>query len=285
METGYWLAAAACAAALVLFVLPELHVWFERRQAARDPWRQKAAGSEAVSVSALYVYPVKSCAGVAVASHAVDANGLAFDRRYMLVDRDGHFLTQRQKARMALVRPELPADVDAPLVLHAPDLPPLRVPVRRAADGGARKVVIWDDDAEGIDQVRASKLLLARTRAGAARVLRRPTPPPPCLILAPPPPWRRRRAGRRSGRVVRPRGRRGRRAARADGRGPCVRARCRRRRRRRRSPPRRRVRGRPTSRHTRAAGRQSVLQRGASQGGRSRFRTPRDECHTEGVMR
>jgi uncharacterized protein YcbX len=60
-------------------------------------------------VTALYVYPVKSCRGLAVNSAVVDARGFAGDRRFMVVDAQGQFLTQRAHPRMALIETALTA--------------------------------------------------------------------------------------------------------------------------------------------------------------------------------
>jgi len=61
-------------------------------------------------LSALYIYPVKSCAGISVASAEVDELGLVGDRRFMIVDATGRFLTQRVLPRMALIQTALTAD-------------------------------------------------------------------------------------------------------------------------------------------------------------------------------
>jgi hypothetical protein len=58
-------------------------------------------------LTALYLYPVKSCRGLAVTSAAVDAHGLVGDRRFLVVDAEGRFLTQRVHPRMALIEPTL----------------------------------------------------------------------------------------------------------------------------------------------------------------------------------
>jgi uncharacterized protein YcbX len=53
----------------------------------------------------LFVYPIKSCAGMAVEAWDLDERGLAGDRSFMVVDEDGVFLTQREAPRLATVRP------------------------------------------------------------------------------------------------------------------------------------------------------------------------------------
>lgn len=56
-----------------------------------------------VSLRQIFVYPIKSCRGFAVSSATVEPRGLARDRRYMLVDARGRFLSQRKLPRMALI--------------------------------------------------------------------------------------------------------------------------------------------------------------------------------------
>lgn len=54
-------------------------------------------------VSGLYYYPLKSAAGIALTCAVVDAFGIAGDRRFMLVDDTGRFVSQRDLHRLALV--------------------------------------------------------------------------------------------------------------------------------------------------------------------------------------
>jgi hypothetical protein len=61
-------------------------------------------------LTALNLYPVKSCRGFAVASASVDAHGLVGDRRFLVVDAEGRFLTQRVHPRMALIETALKPD-------------------------------------------------------------------------------------------------------------------------------------------------------------------------------
>jgi len=68
-------------------------------------------------LSAINVYPLKSAGGLAQTSWDVDTFGLRYDRRWMLVDDGGAFLSQREHPRLALIRPELEPDR---LVLRAP---------------------------------------------------------------------------------------------------------------------------------------------------------------------
>lgn len=61
-------------------------------------------------IAALHVYPVKSCAGISVDSVEALPTGLAHDREWMVVDAEGRFVTQREAARMALVKTAIDAE-------------------------------------------------------------------------------------------------------------------------------------------------------------------------------
>ncbi|ARP94750.1 MOSC domain-containing protein [Bordetella genomosp. 13] len=91
----------------------------------------------------LHIYPVKSCAGIDLTEAVLDRAGLAHDRRWMLVDDEGRFMTQRQWPAMALIRTALDGGV---LRLTAPGLEPLEVPL----DGSelaesVEQVEVWRD--------------------------------------------------------------------------------------------------------------------------------------------
>ncbi len=89
-------------------------------------------------VSELHVFPVKSMAGFSPANAYLAPWGLENDRRWMLVGRDGSFITQREAPRMALLRP---APTAWGLTLTAPEMPP----VDARADGPAIQARVWRD--------------------------------------------------------------------------------------------------------------------------------------------
>jgi uncharacterized protein YcbX len=95
-------------------------------------------------VAELRVYPVKSLGGVRVARATVGELGLASDRRWMLVDDDGVFYTQRALPRMALARAE---PIDGGVRVTTAGRGPLEL-APPAADAPRRRVRIWDDVVE-----------------------------------------------------------------------------------------------------------------------------------------
>ena len=102
------------------------------------------------TISALYIYPVKSCAGLKTGQTTVQSTGLAFDREWMVVDTNGHFLTQRAHPRMALIQPHLTTvdGVDG-LTLSAPGMNDFTL---IAPDSPVRLMVkIWRDSMPALD--------------------------------------------------------------------------------------------------------------------------------------
>lgn len=93
-----------------------------------------------MQVSALFIYPVKSLRGCAVQSAAVDDLGLVGDRRFMVVDDTGRFMTQRTIARMALVRTAL---TERSLVLSYPGSGEVSVSRLGSKETPLRTVSIW----------------------------------------------------------------------------------------------------------------------------------------------
>src|SRR4030095_16618002 len=55
-------------------------------------------------LSEINIYPIKSLAGIPLDEALVEDRGLQFDRRWMLVDGDRKFITQREVPKMALVK-------------------------------------------------------------------------------------------------------------------------------------------------------------------------------------
>lgn len=94
-------------------------------------------------LSGLSIYPLKSAGGIQCEGWPVGTLGLQHDRRWMLVDPAGHFITQRELPRLCLVRTAI---TTRHLELHAPGMPDLRLPLE-PPDGAQEPVVVWGDQA------------------------------------------------------------------------------------------------------------------------------------------
>ena len=97
-------------------------------------------------IERLFVYPIKSCAGVELGEAVLTETGLDLDRAWMVVDEKGDYVTQRELPRMALVKPQLKVHE---VVLRAPGMLALHLQID-AVEEPAR-VRIWDDVVSAYD--------------------------------------------------------------------------------------------------------------------------------------
>lgn len=87
----------------------------------------------------LSIYPLKSAAPIVLDSAEVEPRGLRGDRRWMMVDAEGRFLTGRKYPRTTLIKAELTADG---LRLDAPGMPSLSLSVSKTP---RMDVTVWGD--------------------------------------------------------------------------------------------------------------------------------------------
>ena len=101
-----------------------------------------------ISISQLLIYPIKSCAGVAVSSAEVTPKGLKNDRLFMIVDNTYRFLTQRKCPTMVLISPMITEDGNLKITLkdgRSFELTP-------RLSGETCKVVVWNSTCDAYDQ-------------------------------------------------------------------------------------------------------------------------------------
>ncbi|TWI60801.1 hypothetical protein IP91_04996 [Pseudoduganella lurida] len=98
-------------------------------------------------LSDITLYPIKSCAGIALREATLTRAGLMtegiYDREWMVVDADGNYLTQREHPKLALVTPRIKANT---LELRAPGMLRLEIPLGLPdpESAPARTVLLWD---------------------------------------------------------------------------------------------------------------------------------------------
>ena len=95
-------------------------------------------------ISQIYLFPIKSCGGYAVDSADLEMRGFVGDRRYMLVNEQGLFLTQRTHPKMALIR-VTPAD--SGYTVSSDGHASWRLPVATES-GDIRRVTVWRDEVD-----------------------------------------------------------------------------------------------------------------------------------------
>lgn len=96
-----------------------------------------------LKVQALYLYPIKSLGGISVSEALVEERGFQFDRRWMLVDKGGLFMSQRKHPKMALLQVALTSDGLEVFPKNDPT-DRLKIPFE-AGTGQYEEVQIWDD--------------------------------------------------------------------------------------------------------------------------------------------
>ena len=99
-------------------------------------------------ITSLHIYPIKGCAGTSIQVAEVTLRGLAHDRRWLIVEPSGQFLTQRTQPTLALVRPQVL--VDGGLRLSAPGQPDLVV-AQPTDTALPRRVQVWSDTVDAVE--------------------------------------------------------------------------------------------------------------------------------------
>jgi MOSC domain-containing protein len=94
----------------------------------------------AVKLSALHIYPVKGLKGIGISAARCTDRGLRHDRRWMVVDEGGGFLSQREHPRMATIWTDVD---DERLSLSAPDAGSIEIPVGNPGGATRLAVTVW----------------------------------------------------------------------------------------------------------------------------------------------
>lgn len=116
------------------------------------------------TLARIHVYPVKSCAALNPEQAQVESRGLAGDRRWMVIDADGKFVTARKHPRMVLIRVNLTDDA---LQLSAPDMPGLQL--RPATQGTRVAARVWSSDVSAIPASEEADAWISRYLGFSAR--------------------------------------------------------------------------------------------------------------------
>mgnify|MGYP003297541633 CR=1 FL=1 len=98
-------------------------------------------------ITAINVYPIKGCRGIALENARIAATGFEHDREWLITRPDGRFMTQREEPRLALIETAL-VDMQSPEGGYPngnrrPAAPQHRSPLCRG----------WRVDREGLNEV------------------------------------------------------------------------------------------------------------------------------------
>ena len=98
-----------------------------------------------MQISSIYVYPIKSLGGISLLRSEVTERGLALDRRWILVDENNVFLTQRNIAEMALFKLAIESDC----LIVSFELEEIKIPFKTSSQN-KEIISIWDDKLEAV---------------------------------------------------------------------------------------------------------------------------------------
>ncbi|MFW8565674.1 MOSC domain-containing protein [Orrella sp. 11846] len=99
------------------------------------------------TLSTMFRYPIKSCAGQSLTQVEVTALGLERDRHWVIVDDSGRFQTQRQIPHLVWIQTALS---EQSLTLSAPSQPNLTIPLATEHSTSSR-ITIWNDRVSAFD--------------------------------------------------------------------------------------------------------------------------------------
>ena len=109
----------------------------------------------AIRVTRLNIFPIKSCHALSVEEIQLDSYGVVNDRRFMLIDGNGRFISQRKFPKLATVHSKFVTDSKGERCLHVSasgmDRDLEFVPVSSPL-GERTEVGIWEDRVMVVDQ-------------------------------------------------------------------------------------------------------------------------------------
>lgn len=99
-------------------------------------------------ISSLHVYPIKSLGGIELDVAQVTDRGLEFDRRWMLIDQSGRFLSQREHPVMALL--QVAIEPENGLQVFSKTHPSNSITIPFTGSGDVVRVAVWDDEMDAL---------------------------------------------------------------------------------------------------------------------------------------
>src|SRR5262245_16724591 len=110
-----------------------------------------------ITISSLHVYPVKGLKGIDLKEARATERGLAHDRRWMVVDPEGEFFTQRSHPKLATIWTDL---LEGGLELSAPEAGTVLVPYV-PAPAAALRVRVWNSICDALPASREADAFLS----------------------------------------------------------------------------------------------------------------------------
>ena len=118
-----------------------------------------------MNISGLWIYPVKSLGGVPVTAADVEARGLAGDRRWMIVDGNGRFVTRREVPELARIGMESGEGGHRVSAREGEAMLPVRT-----SQGLRMPVTVWSDTIDALVVENEASVLISEVAGRALRL-------------------------------------------------------------------------------------------------------------------
>ena len=125
-----------------------------------------------MTIQELYLYPIKSLSGIKVNSATLDARGFEYDRRWMVVDEDGVFISQRKYPVLASIQVALKGEL---LHLYTQNDPTgTHIPLAPENGQSRLQVKVWDFVCNAVDGFDAANIWLSQQLSMKCRLVYMP---------------------------------------------------------------------------------------------------------------
>jgi uncharacterized protein len=102
-----------------------------------------------LKLSEIYIYPIKSLGGILLNTANITTRGLENDRRFMLIDENGRFLSQREYPQLAIFQTEIEGDFLKIINKKTDEI--LRISLSPISQSASISVTIWDDTTSAVE--------------------------------------------------------------------------------------------------------------------------------------
>ncbi len=96
-----------------------------------------------LQITQINIYPVKSLDGYSVETAVVESRGLRYDRRWLITDEKGTFMTQRTEAKMAQLKAIIEDEAYLIIYEKVNEKHRIKIPIQQTAQ--SFEVEVWDD--------------------------------------------------------------------------------------------------------------------------------------------
>ena len=102
-----------------------------------------------LKLSEIYIYPIKSLGGIHLDVVNINTRGLENDRRFMLIDEKGRFMSQREHPQLAIFKTEIEGKFLK--ITHKKTYQNLTINLSPPSQSSLLSVTIWDDNTTAIE--------------------------------------------------------------------------------------------------------------------------------------